>query len=79
VLFLSVIGKTPHTCELYRGSVKTRPPKVFASIPICLIHQTNYLLDRQLRRLEKDFLNQDGLRERMFRARLAHHNQRPGN
>jgi four helix bundle suffix protein len=44
---------------------------------ICLIHQANYLIDQQLRRLEKDFLEQGGLRERMFRARLAHRNQPP--
>ena len=41
-----------------------------ANIAICLIHQTHYLLDRQLLRLEKDFLEQGGLRERMTRARL---------
>ncbi|HOW64934.1 MAG TPA: four helix bundle suffix domain-containing protein [Candidatus Paceibacterota bacterium] len=27
-----------------------------ANIVICLIHQANYLLDQQLRRLEQDFL-----------------------
>jgi four helix bundle suffix protein len=37
-----------------------------------LIKVTTYLLDRQLRRLERDFLNEGGLRERMTRARLAH-------
>ena len=37
-----------------------------------LIKVTNYLLDQQLRRLEQDFLEQGGLRERMTRARLAH-------
>jgi four helix bundle suffix protein len=42
-----------------------------ANILICLIHQTNYLLDQQIRRLEKDFLKEGGLRERMSRARLA--------
>lgn len=42
-----------------------------ANILICLVHQANWLLDRQLRRLEKDFLEQGGLRERMTRARLA--------
>src|SRR5438034_5594072 len=36
-----------------------------------LIHQTNYLLDQQLRQLEKAFLQEGGLRERMTRARLA--------
>ena len=69
--------KTPHTFELYREFVETRPPEVIANIVICLIHQTNYLLDQQLRALEKDFLNQGGLRERMFKARLAHRNRPP--
>ena len=48
--------------------METRPPEVIANIAICLIHQTNYLIDQQLRRLEKDFLKQGGLRERMTRA-----------
>ncbi len=39
---------------------------------ICLIHQTNYLIDQQLRRLERDFLREGGLRERMTRLRLQH-------
>jgi four helix bundle suffix protein len=52
--------------------VETRSPEVIANIAICLIHQANYLIDQQLRRLEKDFLEQGGLRERMTRARLAH-------
>ena len=37
---------------------------------ICLIHQTNYLLDRQIRQLETAFLEDGGLAERMTRARL---------
>jgi len=43
---------------------------VIANIAICLIHQANYLLDQQLKRLEKDFLKEGGLRERMTKARL---------
>jgi four helix bundle suffix protein len=50
--------------------VETRPPEVIANIALCLIHQTNYLIDRQIRRLEKEFVEQGGLRERMTRARL---------
>lgn len=69
--------KTPQDFELYREFVETRPPEVIANIAICLIHQTNYLLDQQLRRLEKDFVEGGGLRERMTRARLAHRNQPP--
>lgn len=69
--------KTPHTFELYREFLETRPPEVIANIAICLIHQANFLLDQQLRALEKDFLNQGGLRERMFQARLQHRRQNP--
>jgi len=63
--------KTPQTYEDYRKIVETRPPEAVANLALCLIHQTNYLIDQQLRRLEKDFLEQGGLRERMTRARLA--------
>ena len=69
--FVRQLGrKTPHTYELYREFVETRPPEVIANIAICLIHQTNYLLDRQIRQLEQAFLQEGGLRERMTRARL---------
>ena len=49
---------------------ETRPADVVANIAICLIHQTNYLLDQQIRRLERDFINEGGIRERMARVRL---------
>jgi four helix bundle suffix protein len=71
-LFVRRLGrKTPQSYELYREFVETRPPEVIANIAICLIHQANYLIDQQLRRLEQDFLKEGGLRERMTRARLA--------
>lgn len=57
--------------ETFRPFFDTRPPEILANIVICLIHQTNYLLDQQLRRLERDFVEEGGLRERMTRARLA--------
>jgi four helix bundle suffix protein len=60
--------------------VETRPAHIVSNILICLIHQTNYLLDQQIRRLEQDFLKEGGLRERMARARLAARaRQRRGN
>jgi len=39
--------KTPLSFEDYRAFVETRPPAVIANIAICLIRQTNYLLDQQ--------------------------------
>ncbi|MCL4707020.1 four helix bundle suffix domain-containing protein [bacterium] len=54
----------------YRTYIESRPPEVVANIIICLIHQTNYLLDKLIRQLEQAFLKEGGLRERMTRARL---------
>jgi four helix bundle suffix protein len=34
-----------------------------------LIHQTNYLLDQQLRALEKEFLEEGGFTEKLYRVR----------
>lgn len=45
---------------------------MLANLANCLIHQANYLLDQLIRRLEKDFVEKGGLRERMTRARLHH-------
>lgn len=56
--------------ESYKTFIETRPADIVANIMICLIHQTNYLLDQQLRALEQAFLAEGGLRERMTRARL---------
>jgi len=57
--------------ESYRTYIETRPAEIVANILICLLHQTNYLLDQQLRQLERAFLEEGGLRERMTRARLS--------
>ena len=77
-LYVRKLGrKTPQTYELYRNFVETRPPGVVANIAICLINQANYLIDRQLLRLEKDFLEQGGLRERMTRLRLQYRRTHP--
>lgn len=64
-------SKKNRSYESYRTYVETRPPEVVANILICLIHQTNYLLDQQIRQLEQAFLKEGGLRERMTRARLS--------
>lgn len=52
-----------------------RPAEIVANIAICLIHQANYLLDQQIRRLEQDFVKEGGLRERMTKARLQYRNR----
>jgi len=77
-LFVRDLGrKTPQTFELYREFVESRSDEVIANIAICLIHQANYLLDQQMKTLEKEFIEQGGLRERMTKARLNYRNQKP--
>jgi len=70
-IFVRELGRKPDlSFEDFRQFVDTRPAATVANIAICLIHQTNYLIDQQLRRLDRDFIEQGGLRERMTRARL---------
>jgi four helix bundle suffix protein len=79
-LFVRQLGNQPQvTYETYRGFCESRPAEVVANIAVCLIHQTNYLLDRQIRRLQQDFLKEGGIRERMTRARLQYRKgKKPG-
>lgn len=44
-------------------------PQLAANCAICLIHQANYLLDRQLSRLESEFKTQGGFTERLYHWR----------
>jgi four helix bundle suffix protein len=67
--------KKPQTFDLYREFVRTRPPETIANIAICLIHQANTLLDGQLARLQKDFVQHGGIKERMSRARREYRAQ----
>ncbi len=62
----------------YRTLLSFQKAEIIYDLNLCLIHQTDYLIDRQLRRLENDFIEQGGLRERMTRLRLQHRNARPG-
>ncbi len=51
---------------------------VRANALICLIHQANFLLDQQIRALEKNFIEGGGYSERLAAARLTEraHNQK---
>lgn len=45
-------------------------PAIVANALICLIHQANYLLDRQIAGLEQQFISEGGYSERLHAARL---------
>lgn len=71
-MFVRKLGRRGNvTYETYKTYIETRPAEVAANIIICLIHQTNYLLDQQIRQLERAFMTEGGLSERMTQARLA--------
>ena len=54
----------------YQTYIEGSPPEVAANSMICLIHQTNFLLDQQLRQLEQQFLEQGGFTEKLYQKRL---------
>ncbi|UCF38727.1 MAG: four helix bundle protein [Acidobacteriota bacterium] len=56
--------------ETYRGFIERKPAETVANVMLCLIHQANYLLDKQIRQLETAFVREGGLSERMTAARL---------
>lgn len=65
-----LIRKPKGTYQDFQKGIENDDPSICANVIIGLIKVTNYLLDQQLRRLEADFLNEGGLRERMTKARL---------
>lgn len=69
---LRQLNRTPGAnYETFRKAIEHPDPAICANVIIGLIKLTTYLLDQQIRRLEKDFLEKGGLRERMTRARLT--------
>lgn len=70
---LRQLNRTPGAnYETFKKGIEHPDPAICANVIIGLIKLTNYLLDRQIRALEKAFVEQGGLREAMTRARLAH-------
>lgn len=47
-------------------------PESAANMLICIIHQTNYLLDQQLAKLSAEFVEQGGFNERIYQKRSEH-------
>ncbi|HSB73292.1 MAG TPA: four helix bundle suffix domain-containing protein [Candidatus Methylomirabilis sp.] len=64
------LARLPHrSYSTYRPYFEELDPESAANAAICLIHQTSYLLDQQLRALEQAFLREGGFTERLYRAR----------
>jgi len=61
---------------LYRPWLAHADAAVVANAVICLIHQANYLLDQQIRALERQFVTQGGYSEQLAAARLREREQK---
>jgi len=60
----------------YKTYFEDSSAEAAANAAICVIHQTNFLLDQQLRALDKEFLEKGGFTERLYHARSQARNWR---
>ena len=73
ILQIRLLAKQKNkTYETYKSYLSADNPELFCNTIISLIHQTNYLLDRQIKSLEKSFTEKGGIRERMSKARKSY-------
>jgi four helix bundle suffix protein len=69
------INRTPDaTYATYQKALENPEPVICANSLICLINIVSYLLNQQIKSLEKAFINEGGLRERMTKARIDRRN-----
>jgi four helix bundle suffix protein len=65
------------TYEKYRDAIEHESSEISANTLRHITLQAIFLLDRQIQRLEQDFLKEGGIRERMTKARLENRNTTP--
>ncbi|MBN2399423.1 MAG: four helix bundle protein [Candidatus Aminicenantes bacterium] len=68
--------KENRSYSTYRTYFEESSPEIAANAALCLIHQANYLLDQQLRALEKTFVQEGGFTEKLYRVRSQARNWR---
>jgi four helix bundle suffix protein len=61
--------------ELYSPWLDHKDPAIRANTLICIIHQANFLLDRQIASLEAAFIEEGGYSEQLATARLQKRKQ----
>lgn len=65
------LNRTPDAnYQTYIKAIENENPEICANSMICLIRIVSYLLAKQIQKLEQDFLDNGGLRERMTKARI---------
>jgi four helix bundle suffix protein len=61
--------------ETFRKGIEHDDPAICANVIIGLIRVCSFLLERQIRSIEQEFLEQGGMREPMTRARIQRRNK----
>lgn len=73
--------KLQHYCtthsnsEDYRKAIENRSDEEIANLAITMIHQFDNMMGKYIARLEADFTEQGGIRERMHAARTGYRNE----
>lgn len=63
------LGRNHNDAEFFMQLIATRPAHTIANMAIILLNQTDYLLFKQLKSLEKAFIENGGFSERMTTLR----------
>jgi four helix bundle suffix protein len=70
------LNRTPNAnYQTYKKAIENESPEICANSMICLIKVALFLLAKLIQQLEKDFLENGGLRERMAKARIECRNE----
>ena len=67
----AIVCDSSNNFGMYGRWLNLDNPMVVAQTIICLIHQANYLLDRQISGLERMFIQEGGYSEQLAAARIA--------
>lgn len=59
----------------YRDAIAIRSDETICNIEITLIHQTDVFLRKLIERAKKDFLENGGIKEQMYQARINYRNK----
>ena len=68
-------SKAHNRPEDYTKDIDKRSPEALCNIAITLIYQYDVLMGKLIDRLQKDFVEEGGIRERMTAARLGYRNE----
>jgi four helix bundle suffix protein len=72
-----LIRNHPPIYQIFKRGIENPNPEICVNVIVSLIKVTQFLLMKQIKSLEKDFLANGGLRERMTRSRLEARNKSP--